>query len=205
MSKLNDALLVMTGRDFEEEPLKRIKKGVKKPGQKRRKADPEPEWDDLDKKPAKKKDNRKPVSTDDAKFAAYDYANDKDKLSEDVRLALKEGSLSDDLSRLLQVLFDRKSVRELVSAQGDVCPPPPGPDDYYLDFRYVHPDTGDWCNEQAEALLQSGMTLDDLSKFNMELKVVRKRKLDDEELQEGTDEDYAEIRAKIEEKQSDTK
>ena len=55
----------------------------------------------------------------------------------------------------------------------------------------------DWVNEQAEALLKSGTDVDGLKKFNIELRVVRKRKLDDTEIQEGTPEDYEEIKQKI--------
>ena len=181
MSKFMDAFDVMTGRDLEDAAPKRVKKTGRKANQ-------------AEESTPKK---RKPVSTTEAFLNAYDYAQT-EQVSVDLKKALKEGSLTDDLSKLLQVLFDRKAVRELVAAQGDVCPPPPGPDEYYLDFRFVHPDSGDWCNEDAENLLDMGKTLEDLKKFNIELKVVRKRKLDDEEIQEGTEEDYKEIIAQFE-------
>ena len=180
-----DALKVMTGKDLEDDAPR-----IKKTGKKTKKVDKAQE-------PKQEPKARKDVATDDAKFKAYDYANEKDQLSNDVKTALKEGSLSDELIRLLEVLFDKKAVRDLVAAQGDVCPPPPGPNEYYLDFRFVNPDNGDWVNEQAEALMKAGTNVDGLKAFNIELRVVRKRKLDDTEIQEGTDEDYEEIRQKL--------
>lgn len=181
MSKIKDAMNIMTGRDIDkEETPKRIKKTGRKV---ERVEQPSPV------------NKRKNVSTSQAFLDAYDYAQT-EQVSTDLKKALREGSLTDDLSKLLQVLFDRKAVREIVSAQGDVRP---GQDEYYLEYRFVHPDTGDWCNEEAEELLDMGKTLEDLKKFNIELKVVRKRKLDDEEIQEGTDEDYAEIIKELEE------
>ena len=196
MSKLSDALMVVTGRDFDEEPVKRTKKAVRKPDQKRRKATPEEDLEEKkDKKPEKKADDRKPVSSEEAKFAAYDYANDKDKLSADVRTALKEGSLSDDLIRVLQVLFDKKAVRDLVSAQGDVRPPAP---DFKLDFKFIHPDTKEECTDEAEKALESGINLDNLEKFNVKLYVFRANK--DGSETEGTPEEYERVKKQIEEK-----
>lgn len=186
MGMFKDVFNTMSGKDLDDES--RIEKTGKKADKASKKSNS---------KDSNTKENRKDVATEEAKFAAYDYANDKDQLSKDIRAALREGCLSADLSKLLQVLFDRKAVRELVSAQGDVCPPPPGPDEYYLEHRFIHPDSGDWCNEEAEALMNAGKTVEELKAFNMELKVVRKRKLDDEEIQEGTDKDYEEIKQKL--------
>lgn len=174
-----DAIKIMAGKDPNEEP-KRIKKTGKKKGQEK----PETTTEAAPK--------RKPVATKDKFLDAYDYA-DTDEVKADLRNALRGGELSDDLSKLLQVLFDRKAFRDVVMAQADVRPTPPGPDEYYLEYRFVHPDSGDWCNEEAQELLDMGKTLDDLKKFNIELKVVRKRKLDNEEIQEGTPEDYEKV------------
>lgn len=185
MSILKDVMNVAAGCDLEDEEPQRIKKTGKKASKKAPKQEP-----------AQDAPKRKPRATKDKFLDAYDYANT-EQVSVDLRNALRGGDLSDDLSKLLQVLFDRKAFRDVVMAQADVCAPPPGPDDYYLDFRFVNPDNGDWVNEQAEALLKSGTDVDGLRKFNIELRVVRKRKLDDTEIQEGTPEDYEEIKQKI--------
>ncbi len=177
MSKFKDAFNLATGRDSEGEAPRRVKKTGRKANQ------------------AATTPKRKNVATKDAILNAYDYAQT-DQVKADLKEALRNGSLTDDLSKLLQVLFDRKAVRELVSTQGDVRP---GPDEYYLDYRFVHPDSGDWCNEEAEELLDMGKTLEDLKKFNIEIRVVRRRQLDDEEIGEGTEDDYKEIIAQFEE------
>lgn len=195
MSKFMDVFNVATGRDLDED-LESPKK-VKKTGKKApKKAEPVTEVEPKEEAP-----KRKPVATKDHFLDAYDYAQT-EQVSTDLREALRSGTLSDDLSKLLQVLFDRKAVRELVSAQGDVCPPLPGPDEYYLDFQFVNP-SGDIVNEQAEALIKAGTPLDGLEKFNITLKVVRKRKLDNTVIQEGTPEDYDEVREKITAKSTD--
>lgn len=188
-----DVVKTVQGQDLEDDAPKRDSKRIEKTGKKSGKKGKTQTSENPD-KPA-----RKSKVADDAKFAAYDYANDAKQLSADVREALKTGNLSGELSKLLQVLFDKQDIRDLAAAQGDVCPPPPGPDEYYLSYRFVNPDNGDWCNDEAEALLESGKSIDDLKKFNMELRVVRLRKLDDSEISEGTPEDYEEIRKQIEE------
>lgn len=182
MSILKDVINVAKGTDLEDDEPKRIQKT----GKKTEKPEKAPEAD---------APKRKPRATKDKFLDAYDYAQT-DQVKADIREAMRGGDLTDDLSKLFQVLFDRKAFREVVMAQADVCAPPPGPDEYYLDFRFVNPD-GDWVNEAAAKLLETGIDVQALKSYNIDLRVVRRRKLDDEEIQEGTAEDYEEIENKI--------
>ena len=181
-----DAFKVMTGQDLE--PVKKTKKSSTK-------ATEAKDTSGSESKPAKKPE-RKDLATDDAKFAAYDYSHNSEQLSKDVQAALKTGSLSPDLEKLLQVLFDKSAVRELVAAQGGVRAPI-DPNAYTLEFNFVQAKTGENCDEQAQALLEGGMKLENLESFNIKLKVVRK-KADGTEV-EGTEDDYKEIEKKISE------
>ena len=186
--KLMDALNVMAGRDLE------AKKTTKKSSVKTKKASPAPAEE---KKVKAEEPARKDRATDDAKFAAYDYAHNSADLSKDVLDALKEGTLSPDLEKLLQVLFDKAAVREIVASQGNVRAPEPTPEEYTLEYTFVNAETGADCTKAAEQLLEGGTKLDDLKTFNMKLRVVRKRKCDGSELSEGSEEDYEEIKKKI--------
>lgn len=193
MSKFMDAMATITGRDIVENdaPKKKVKKARTKSAPETTETTTEVE----ETKPAKKaKPEHTPVASANAIFAAYDYAADKDRLSADVREALKTGSLSSDLRKVLQVLFDKEAVRELVAAQGDVRP---GPDETYVDFSFINTETNTDCTKVAEGLLESGSTLDTLKGFNIKLKVVRKRKLDDAVVGEGTKEDYAKVEKQL--------
>ena len=187
-SKFKDAMAIMSGRDLDEKPTKKVK--AKKS---------EPETKASESKPTKKteKSERKPVATDEAKFAAFRYANKAEQLSNDVQEALEKGSLTPDLEKLLQVLFDRAAVRELVSAQGGVRSSEPEPEKYYLDFCFKNTGTGDDCTTAAEQLLAGGMKIEDLGNFNMELYVSRKRESDDTEICEGNKADYEETQKRI--------
>jgi hypothetical protein len=182
-----DALKVIMGQDLEDEAPKKTK--VTK---KAEEADSPKEEKKATIKEEPKKDSRTPVASKSAVFAAYDYAADKDLLSKDVREALKTGSMSEELRKLLQVLFDKKAVRDLVAAQGDVRGPEP---DYYLDFTFTNGDKD--CTDAAAKMLESGVALEDLETYNIKLNVVRKRKSDDSVAGEANEEEVEKIKKQI--------
>ncbi len=194
-NSLKDALAIMTGKDLDEAPKKKAKTKKAKPVE----AETEVKDTSGTEKPAKKakEPERKPLATDEAKFAAFRYANKAEQLSNDVQEALEKGSLSPDLEKLLQVLFDKAAVRELVSAQGGVRAPEPEPEKYHLDFCFKNTETGDDCTTAAEQLLAGGMKLEDLGNFNMKLYVSRKRESDDTEICEGNEADYEEMKQRL--------
>ena len=199
MSKFKDAFDVITGRDLSEgTPKKKAPtKVTKKAEEETPKAEATTEESKEETKPAKKaeKPERTPVATRDAVFGAYDYAADKEALSKDVREALKTGSMSGDLRKLLQVLFDKKAVREIVAAQGDVRPPV-DPNAYHVDFHFTRGDSDEDCNDAAEKLLEGGIPFEELEKFNIKLHVERIKEMDGSK-EDGTDADYAEVIAKL--------
>lgn len=149
-----------------------------------------------DKSAEKSKTERKAQATKDAKSNALVYAAS-DKLSKDVIAALADKGMSEDLRNLLEVLCDNSAVRDTILAQGDVKP---SPDEYYLEYRFINKDTRVANTEAAEKLLAGGMTLDEMEGFNIILAVVRKRKLDDEEICEANDAEYDQIRKELKDK-----
>ena len=180
-----DTVRVLTGRDLDDTPRKRG--GSKRSGgnaSERRTTDNAPRGN----------------ASRSSVIAAFEYAQKKDALSKDVSAALKTGEMSDELIMLLQVLADRPAVRDLITTQGDVREPAPAPKpSYKLDFRFVHPDSGDWDNERAEKLLRGGFTLEELeTDYNLVLRVVRV--VDGEEVGEGDEHDYDIIKDKINKK-----
>ena len=190
--KLKDAFLIMTGQDLEAEPVKKARtKGSKAKDKKERKAKNE-----VEDKPVEKP-VRKDVASEDAKFAAYDYAHNKEQLSADILSTLKTGELSPELEKLLQVLFDRAAVRELVSAQGGVRAPEPKPEEYDLSYNFVNTKTDEICDDQAKTLLKGGTKIEELDAYNIKLKVVKKSKTDGKELGEGSEDEYEEIKKQI--------
>ncbi len=154
--KLKDVTRVMQGKDLEEKPAKR--KATTK---------------SVSKTEAVKKPKAK--VTDEAKFEAFDYAAEKDVLSKDVRAALKGQPLTDGLKQMLQVLLDNEEFKVLVADRDGVLP---SKDDYYLEYSFVDKEDCT-CTVMAEAMLSAGQKLDNLEKYNMFLKVVKKRKFDD--------------------------
>ena len=183
-----DTINVMTGRDLERAP-----KPKKEPkGKRRSKKAPEEEA------PAKVADSK---VTDEAKFAAYDYCADKDQLSADMRKAIKGEALSDNLKKALQVLLDNTQFRKLVASQDGVLP---SPTETYLEWSFVDPESGESRTSEAEALLSTGTKVEDLEKFNLSLKVIKKRKLDDTDAGEATDTEIAQVVKDLEKKYKKT-
>jgi len=192
MNTFKDAMRTILGQDLEEVP----KKPAKTKGIKSEKKDPEAKKAE---KPAEKKPERKDVASREAVFAAYDYVSS-DSIIPDLKEALKTGSLSNDLIALLECLFDKEAVREIVSAQGDVRKPEPKPDEYDIVFSYIHPDTKEECMEQAKALLAAGTKLENLGQYNIALRVFRKRKSDGKIIGEADEKEIAAAKAKLEAK-----
>jgi hypothetical protein len=158
MSSFKDIINAVTGRDLEDEAPK--KKPAVKTAKKAK----------VEEKVVKSK------VTDDAKIDAFYYAADKDTVSNDLRKALKGESLTDGLKKTLQVLLENDEFRALVADQDGVLP---NHSDYYLEWTFVDKDGNDQ-KKQALALISAGTKLEQLGGFNLELKVVKKRKLNDE-------------------------
>lgn len=146
-----------------------------------------------DKSAEKSKTERKAQATKDATSNALVYAAGAE-VNQDLIAALAGKGMSDSLRNLLEVLCDNSNVREAILAQGDVKP---SPDEYYLFRRFIDKESRESKSEVAEKMLKGGMTLDELEGFNIILAVVRKRKLDDEEIGEANDREYDQVRKEI--------
>ena len=70
-----------------------------------------------------------------------------------------------------------------------------GSESYKLEYRFLDAKTGATRMAQAEALLKSGVALDDIENYNLLLKVFRINPRTDELIDEGDDEDYKKVKA----------
>lgn len=183
-SIFSDTLKVLKGQDLDA-PSK--SKSTKSTAPKKKSADKSAE---------KSKSERKAQATKDAKSNALVYAASDD-LSKDIIAALADKGMSSNLRNLLEVLCDNSAVRETILNQGDVKP---GPDEYYLEYRFIDKNTRVANTAAAEKMLAGGMTLEEMEGFNIILAVVRKRKLDDEEICEANDAEYDQVRKDLKDK-----
>lgn len=71
---------------------------------------------------------------------------------------------------------------------------------YKLEYRFLEAKTGATRMAQAEALLKSGVALDDIENYNLLLKVFRINPRIDELIDEGDDEDYKKVKAFLSDK-----
>ena len=70
-----------------------------------------------------------------------------------------------------------------------------GSESYKLEYRFLDAKTGATRMAQAEALLKSGVALDDIENYNLLLEVFRINPRTDELIDEGDDEDYKKVKA----------
>lgn len=75
-----------------------------------------------------------------------------------------------------------------------------GSESYKLEYRFLDAKTGATRMAQAEALLKSGVALDDIENYNLLLKVFRINPRTDELIDEGDDEDYKKVKAFLSDK-----
>lgn len=184
-----DAFNVMTGKDLEKSPkatttTKSAKGSGKKSG-------------------SKKAETRKPVAREDARFDAFEYACNSEKLSGDIKATLRDekGAMSQDLINLIQVLCDKPAVREMMLAQGDVRELPVSPDKIELKYKFVHNGEDDKdCTEEAMALIETGKTVEELEAFNLILVVNRVNKDNGKFISEGDEADYEKIKKELSKK-----
>ena len=179
-SIFSDTMKVLKGQDLDA-PSSKSKKTAT------------PQKKSPEKSAEKSKAERKAQATKEASSDALVYAAGSD-VNRDLVAALAGKGMSDELRNLLEVLCDNSKVREAILSQDDVKP---SPDEYYLHRRFIDKKTRENKTEAAEKMLKGGMTLDELEGFNIVLAVVRKRKLDDEEIGEGNDMEYDQIRKEI--------
>lgn len=72
---------------------------------------------------------------------------------------------------------------------------PAGSETYKLEYRFLDAKTGATKMAQGEALLKSGVALDDIESYNILFKVFRVNSRTDELIDEGTDEDFKKVKA----------
>ena len=111
-----------------------------------------------------------------------EYADSEDFLK-DLKEVFKKKKASKDFEEFLTVLNSIFDVPLKDSKK----------DDYKLEFNFIDSATKERRNKQGEALLSSGVQIDQLKDYNLALEVSRVNKETGEKLQDGTEEDRKKI------------
>ena len=225
MSKMIDALKVMAGKDLDEKALgakKPERKFFSKIDQEQPEivaaADPEAqklEATSAESKKAEKSEKAEAESTKNtdselkvARLEASDrsdfidlvaYSNSDD-MKSDLIAFFKGGDPSEMLVKLTDAVNGVTSLSAPAPVKSDSdksnnAKESVGSESYKLEYRFLDAKTGATRMAQAEALLKSGVALDDIENYNLLLKVFRINPRTDELIDEGDDEDYKKVKA----------
>ena len=217
MSKVVDTFNVMIGRDLKENTEKKAKKPERKffekldQGQPEIVAAPDPDMkqeksiESKAKKPEKAEAESAKGANSELKVASVEatdrsafvdlvaYSNSDD-MKNDLIAFFKGGEPSEMLVRLTDAVNGVTSLSsESNSSKSDDSTEEPA-DTYKLEYRFLDAKTGATRMAQGEALLKSGVSIDDIESYNLLFKVFRINSRD-ELIDEGDDEDYKKVKA----------
>ena len=141
---------------------------------------------------SEEKKAKKPESSEDDKSVRKKDETLKSELSSERLIDLLDYIGSEDLAKDFKDLFRSKkpsaNLKCLIDAANNVL----GIDskkDYKLEFNFIDSTTKERKNKQGEALLSSGVQIDQLKDYNLDIEVLRVDKETGEKLQDGTEED----------------
>ena len=148
---------------------------------------------------SEEKKTKKPESSEDDKSVRKKNETLKSELSSERLIDLLDYIGSEDLAKDFKDLFRSKkpsaNLKCLIDAANKIL----GIDakdskkDYKIEYNFVDPNTKERKNKQGEALLSSGVQIDQLKDYNLALEVSRVNKETGEKLQDGTEEDRKKI------------
>lgn len=132
------------------------------------------------------------------------YSNSDD-MKSDLIAFFKGGEPSEMLIRLTDAVNGVTSLSAPApvksdSDKSDNAKESVGSESYKLEYRFLDARTGATKMAQAEALLKSGVALDDIENYNLLFKVFRINSRTDELIDEGDDEDYKKVKAFLSDK-----
>ena len=216
MSKVVDTFNVMIGRDLKENTEKKAKKPERKffekldQGQPEIVAAPDPDMkqeksiESKAKKPEKAEAESAKGANSELKVASVKatdrsafvdlvaYSNSDD-MKNDLIAFFKGGEPSEMLVRLTDAVNGVTSLSsESNSSKSDDSTEEPA-DTYKLEYRFLDAKTGATRMAQGEALLKSGVALQDVENYNLLFKVFRINSRD-ELIDEGDEEDYKKVK-----------
>lgn len=221
MSKAIDVLKVMVGKDLKENEVFETEKKAKKPERKFfskidqgqpeiiAATDPdkkltEPKTEKAEKaeaKSVKETDSELKVATveasDRSAFVDLVAYSNSDDMKSDLIAFFKGGEPSEMLVKLTDAVNGVTSLSSPAksdSGKSDTEEPVDS-ETYKLEYRFLDAKTGATKMAQAEALMKSGVTLDDIESYNLLFKVFRINSRTDELIDEGDDEDYKKVKA----------
>ena len=218
MSKMIDALKVMAGKDLDENKAPGIKKPERKFFEKISKEQPEivaatdPEAQKLEAtsaepKKAEKSEKAEKAEVESVRLEASDRSDfvdlvaysSSDDMKSDLIAFFKGGEPSEMLVKLTDAVNGVTSLSAPAPVKSDSdksnnAKESVGSESYKLEYRFLDAKTGATRMAQGEALLKSGVSIDDIESYNLLFKVFRINSRD-ELIDEGDDEDYKKVKA----------
>lgn len=222
MSKVVDTFNVMIGRDLKENTEKKAKKPERKffekldQGQPEIVAAPDPDMkqeksiESKAKKPekaeaesAKDTDSELKVArleaSDRSAFVDLVAYSNSDDMKSDLIAFFKGGDPSEMLVKLTDAVNGVTSLSAPAPVKSDSdksnnAKESVGSETYKLEYRFLDAKTSATRMAQGEALLKSGVSIDDIESYNLLFKVFRINSRD-ELIDEGDDEDYKKVKA----------
>lgn len=222
MSKVIDALKVMAGKDLDvKKPERKFFEKISKE-QPEIVAATDPEAQKLEATSAEPKKAEKSEKTEKAevesvretdsefkvdRLEASDRSNfvdlvaysNSDDMKSDLIAFFKGGDPSEMLIKLTDAVNGVTSLSAPApvksDSKSDNTEEPVGSETYKLEYRFLETKTGATKMAQGEALLKSGVALDDIENYNLLLKVFRINPRTDELIDEGNEEDYKKVKA----------
>lgn len=224
MSKMIDALKVMAGKDLDVKKPERkfFEKISKEQPEIVAATDPEAQKLEATSAESKKAERSKKVETESAKdtdselkvarLEASDrsafvdlvaYSNS-DKMRQDLINFFKGGEPSEKLIELTDAVNGVTSLSAPAPVKSDSDKTKNekesvGSESYKLEYRFLDAKTDATRMAQGEALLKSGVSIDDIESYNLLFKVFRINSRD-ELIDEGDDEDYKKVKAFLSDK-----
>lgn len=225
MSKAIDVLKVMVGKDLDENKTLGVKKPERKffePLKKEEQpeivaaTDPdkkfaEPKTEKADKaekaeaESVKEADSELKVArleaSDRSDFVDLVAYSNSDDMKSDLIAFFKGGEPSEMLVKLTDAVNGVTSLSAPASVKSDSDKSDDNVDGsvdsgtYKLEYRFLEAKTGATKMAQGEALLKSGVALDDIENYNLLFKVFRINSRTDELIDEGNEEDYKKVKA----------
>jgi hypothetical protein len=222
MSKMIDALKVMAGKDLDENKAPGVKKPERKffskidqeqpeivaaadPGTKKEElTEPKTEKSEkIEAESAKDTDSELKVArleaSDRSDFVDLVAYSNSDQMKNDLIVFFKGGEPSEMLVKLTDAVNGVTSLSAPApvksDSKSDNTEEPVGSETYKLEYRFLETKTGATKMAQGEALLKSGVALDDIENYNLLFKVFRINSRTDELIDEGNEEDYKKVKA----------
>jgi hypothetical protein len=148
---------------------------------------------------SEEKKTKKPESSEDDKSVRKKDETLKSELSSEELIDLLDYINSEDLVKDFKDLFRSKkpstNLKCLIDAANKILGinTSSSKKEYKIEYNFIDSNTNEKKNKQGEALLSSGISIDQLKDYNLHLEVIRVDKETGKRVSDGTDEDIKKI------------